>query len=132
MKVFGRPGLGTGTTICTMGGTAESRKKLLRLEERRRSLDYWCECNSQGISPKHKALFKNEPVSFTVTFDGKSDFGTLHPTSCVSSEASRVAQEILQKYFPITTPPNDLPYRRGLLIRLSSSLLSVKLAPEKF
>lgn len=131
MQVFGRQRF-TGEGFCHMGMTAEALKKEERKKARQRTLEYWCKENSSlNTSSRYCKIFKNEPVTYKVTFEGKSDFGTLHPTSRVSDEANKAALEMLKYALPMTTPPSDSPYRRGLLLRLTSTGLTVRLAPEK-
>ena len=131
LKIFGRPMLGS-TGLCTMGWSAESIKKLEKQHENQKTLSYWCKHSRTAISPKYSRLFKDHPVSYTVSFQGKSDTGVLQPMAHFSTEAEIAAMKILSKALPLTTPPTDLPYRRGLLIRFSSSGMTVALASRKF
>ncbi len=131
LKIFGRPGLGS-TGLCTMGWSAESIKKLEKQQERQRTLSYWCKQNRRAINPKYRQLFKDHPVSYTISFEGKSDTGLLRPTAHFSEKAENAAMEILKKELPFTTPPTDLPYRRGVLIRFTSKGMTIALAPRKF
>lgn len=82
--------------------------------------------------PKFRQVFKDHPVSYIVSFEGKSDTGLLRPTAHFSAEAENAVMEILKKELPFTTPPTDLPYRRGLLIRFTSTEMTVALASRKF
>lgn len=131
LKIFGRPMLGS-TGLCTMGWSAESIKKLEKQQERQKTLSYWCKQNRRTIMPKFRQVFKDHPVSYTVSFEGKSDTGLLRPTAHFSVEAENAAMEILKKELPFTTPPTHLPYSRGLLIRFTSTEMTVALASRKF
>ncbi|OPZ90419.1 MAG: hypothetical protein BWY75_00735 [bacterium ADurb.Bin425] len=115
-----------------MGWSAESIKKLEKQQERQRTLSYWCKQNRRAINPKYRQLFKDHPVSYTISFEGKSDTGLLRPTAHFSEKAENAAMEILKKELPFTTPPTDLPYRRGVLIRFTSKGMTIALAPRKF
>ncbi len=131
LKIFGRPMLGS-TGMCTMGWSAESIKKLEKQQEFQKTLSYWCKQNRRAIMPKFRRVFKDHPVSYKVSFEGKSDTGLLRPTAHFSIEAENAAMEILKKELPFTTPPTDLPYSRGLLIRFTSTEMTVALASRKF
>ncbi len=131
LKIFGRPTVeGNGT--CTMGCSVESIKKLERQQASRRTITYWCKQNITAISPKYRPRLRDHPVSYIGTFQGKSENGTLHPTARFPEDARNAALEILSKTPPLTTPPTDEPYRRGLLIRFTSLKMTVALAPKKF
>lgn len=131
LKIFGRQMIGS-TGVCVLGWSAESIKKLEKQQERQRTLGFWCKQNRRTIMPKFRQFFKDHPVSYTVSFEGKSDTGLLRPTAHFSVEAENAAMEILKKELPFTTPPTDLPYSRGLLIRFTSTEMTVALASRKF
>lgn len=127
LKTFGRPTLGS-TGFCTLGRSAKSIKKFDQQQRSRRTINFWCKQNEAAIGQKYRQLFKDHPVSYIVSFKGKSDIGVFRPTAKFSKEAEVAALELLKKELPFTTPPTDLPYLRGILIRFSSSRMTVALA----
>ena len=131
LKVLGRQSL-VGTQLCTgLGSNAEAMKKYSKLQEKRNSLSYWLS-GKTAVNPKFHKLFKNDPVSYIVTFDGKSDTGTLRLAQHASPEAQCAALLSLRRILPLSSPPNDLPYQRGLLIRFDSTGMTIHLAPRPF
>src|SRR5450432_3626292 len=73
LKIFGQPRSRVGG--CTMGASTETMKKLKRKDEKENSLTYWLSAKTP-VSPEDQKLFKNDPVSYIVTFEGKNDIGT--------------------------------------------------------
>jgi hypothetical protein len=117
--------------ICTMGWSADAIKKFDREQARYSTLSSWCKRNSWPISEKYHKLFKSHPVSYIATFDEGKETGVLHPTSRILPEANKAALAVLKAHTPFSYPPSELPFRKGLLIRLSSSGLTLGLAPHR-
>jgi hypothetical protein len=147
LKFFGRPTFESlyGKTFRCPGppmtaAEIQQRLKTEKLElakERERqheqnTLKYWFAANYRPLSEQDKSLFEHEAVSCRVTFDEGSDIGTVRLSQCGSDAANKAALEIIQRLVPFTTPPNDMPYRRGLLIRFSQSKMTVQLGPRPF
>jgi hypothetical protein len=130
LKVFGRPRLGD-TQICVMGWSADAIKKLKDQQERTKTVSFWCKENSIPLGAKYRRVFKNNPVSYKVTFDGKSDMGTLHLMSPATEQAENMALEIFREAPLLTTPETDLPYRSGILIKFTSLGVRVTLASKR-
>ena len=140
MKVFGARFLRLQKlrTGCTMGMSLRERKKreqkMKRLIAKENSISNWLsKFNSKALkNQKDRRLFKNEPVSYFITFDGRSNIGSFELLNKCSKKTYDKSIHVLRSRFPIFAPPDDLPYTRGLIVRIDSKGARLRIAPENF
>ena len=71
-------------------------------------------------------------AKFFIEIDKQDKSARLELTQSSGSKTfDQQAQDVIRKASPFKEPFNDLPYRRGLLIEISPSIVTVKLASNK-
>lgn len=92
------------------------------------------DCNNR-ISKSAKSLQKlpgKTSAKFFVEINKQDKSALLELTQSSGSKIfDRQAQDVIRKASPLKEPFNDLPFKRGLLIEISPSMVSVKLATKK-
>ena len=87
------------------------------------------------ISKPAKSLQKltgKTSAKFFIEIDKQDKSARLELTQSSGSKTfDQQAQDVIRKASPFKEPFNDLPYRRGLLIEISPSIVTVKLASNK-
>jgi hypothetical protein len=127
MKVFGAPVL--GVMISQHFSTMEQLKKFNREQTRKQTLSYWLG-GGKPFGPSGSDVFKDGAVSFKITFADHSDFGTAKMVQRSSNAANKEALRRLRRMLPLSTPPSNLPYQRGLIIRFSRIGCTIHLASK--
>lgn len=121
-----------GSVLCVLGGTSSQKQltKIEKMENTERTLIYWLKDQNKRASQYHDPIFNNGVVSYVVSFDGRDDVGNLRLSHGGSKAANERALKMLQRITPLPEPPDDAPYRRGLLFRFTSRKVEIELAPE--
>ncbi len=116
-----------------MGISAEGWRKLKKKEMNEKTMKYWLSSNTRLIDRRFSKPFDNEYVIYRVTFANKDDPGQLELLKPGSAAANQAAAQLLQQYSPLlTNPPNELPFKKGLLIKFTKRKMTVKLASARF
>jgi hypothetical protein len=131
LKVFTEPVVGIPLCNGMRGprGIDEMREERRKLERQKVTLKAWLTGSSIDLKRQDQKFFEKWDVSYLITFPGKSDMGTATLVQGSSAEANSKAADLLQKLTPLSRPPDDFPYDRGLLIKFRGSKMWVHLAP---
>ncbi|MBS1955233.1 MAG: hypothetical protein JST89_13690 [Cyanobacteria bacterium SZAS-4] len=113
------------------GLTPKQQQESLRQSKAEHTLSKWLFQLNKTCGSVHNPIFANSTVSYVVSFDGKSEVGTLRLWHGGSEEANREALRIIRAVMPVTQPPDDIVYRRGLIFRFTSRCLEIGLAPRR-